>query len=84
MALSLTGSEAMMPWGQPDLDSNAAGEAACFTHPQACLTSDVELLISDLSLQVDPAPLLRVVHPAEAGDIYYTLLVHVHITGCES
>lgn len=44
----------------------------------------MELFIGDLSLQVDPAPLLCVVHPTEAGDIDHTLLVHVHITGCES
>lgn len=49
-----------------------------------CLTCDVELFLGDLGLQVDPAPLLRVVHPAEAGDVYHALLVHVHITGCES
>lgn len=41
----------------------------------------MELFIGDLSLQVDPAPLLCVVHPTEAGDIDHTLLVHVHITG---
>lgn len=67
-----------------DLDPNALGEAACLTPAQACLTSDMELFIGDLGLQVDPAPLLCVVHPAEAGDVDHTLLVHVHITGCES
>ena len=52
--------------------------------PQVCLTCDVELFISDLSLQVDPAPLLGVVHPTEAGDVYDTLLVHIHVAGCGS
>lgn len=43
----------------------------------------MELFIGDLSLQVDPPPLLCVVHPTEARDVYYTLLVHIHIAGCE-
>lgn len=50
--------------------------------PRACLTCDVELFVGDLGLQVDPPPLLCVVHPAEAGDVYYALLVHVHVAGC--
>lgn len=50
----------------------------------ACLTCDVELLVGDLGFQVDAPPLLRVVHAAEAGDVDHTLLVHVHVTGCES
>lgn len=43
----------------------------------------MEFLISDLSLQVNPPPLLCVIHSTEAGDIYYTLLVNIHVAGCE-
>lgn len=43
----------------------------------------MELFVGDLSLQVDPPPLLCVVHPTEARDVYHTLLVHIHVTGCE-
>lgn len=42
----------------------------------------MELLVGDLGLQVDAAPLLGVVHPTEAGDVDHTLLVHIHIAGC--
>lgn len=56
--------------------------AACLTPPHTCLTYDMELFVSDLSPQVDPAPLLGVVHPTEAGDVDDALLVHVHVAGC--
>ena len=44
----------------------------------------MQLFIRDLGLQVDAAPLFRVVHPAEAGHVDHALLVHVHVAGCES
>lgn len=68
---------------EPGLDPHAHGDAACLTRPRACLTGDVELLVGDLRLQVDAAPLLRVVHPAEAGHVDHALFVHVHVAGCE-
>lgn len=72
-----------LPRGHAGLPPNAGRAAAHLPPPGAGLTCDVELLIGDLRLQVDPAPLLRVVHPAEAGHVDHTLLVHVHVAGCE-
>lgn len=42
----------------------------------------MELLIGDLSLQVNPPSLLGMIHSTEAGDIDHTLLVDIHVTGC--
>lgn len=70
------------PRGRPPLVCRPAGGPAA--PPGRCLTCDVQLLIRDLGLQVDTAPLLRVVHPTEAGHVDHTLLVHVHVTGCEA
>lgn len=61
------------PWPLPNIDS-----------PGRCLTRDVELFIGDLSLQINPPPLLCVIHSAEARDVDHTLLVNIHVAGCES
>lgn len=63
--------------------------AVTFTFPNSdspgqCLTRDMELLIGDLGLQVNPPPLLCVIHSAEAWDVDDALLVNVHVAGCES
>jgi hypothetical protein len=44
----------------------------------------MELFIADLGLQVNPPPLLCVIHSTEAGDVYHTLLVNIHVAGYES
>lgn len=47
------------------------------------LTCDMQLLLSDLRLQVDATPLLSMVHAAQTGHVDDTLFVHVHVTGCK-
>lgn len=46
------------------------------------LTCNFQFVTSDFSLQINPSSLLCVVHATEAWDIYHTLLVNVHVTGC--
>lgn len=45
-------------------------------------TCNFQFVTSDFSLQINPSSLLCVVHATEAWDVYHTLLVNVHVTGC--
>lgn len=42
-----------------------------------------QFVSSDFSFQINPSSFLGVIHAAEARDIYYALLMHIHITSCE-
>lgn len=44
----------------------------------------MELLISDLGLQINPPPLFCMIHSTEARDVDHALLVNIHVAGCES
>lgn len=77
----MSGPASVSPWPASE---RLRPEVTHLPPPGAGLTCDVELLVRDLRLQVDAAPLLSVVHPAEAGHVDHTLLVHIHVAGCES
>lgn len=50
--------------------------------PKLIVTYYFQFVTSDFSFQINPSSFLCVIHATEAWDVYYTLLVDIHITGC--